>query len=105
MVLVAAVPIIVGVVAGAVVLGLGVALLTPAIFAAIFARVEPARRGGAAATASIFIDLGLSIGPIMMGLVVRQLGFTIGFAAGAAIALVGALVVLRPARESVRAHR
>jgi MFS family permease len=89
-------------VAGAVLLGAGVALLTPAIFAAIFGRVEPTRRGAAAATASIFIDLGLSVGPIALGVVIRQFGFLVGFGACAVIALVGALIVLWPAWASVK---
>src|SRR3954470_6191515 len=48
---------------GAIVLGVGTAFLTPAVFAAIFRRVHPSQRGSAAGTASIFIDMGLSGGP------------------------------------------
>lgn len=81
--IVAGAPTAAGVIACAVVLAIGVALLTPAIFAAIFSRVEPARRGAAAATASVFIDLGLSLGPVLMGIVVRQFGFPVGFGAAA----------------------
>jgi len=64
--------------------------------------VEPARRGSAAATASVFIDLALSLGPMLMGGVVRLFGYPAGFGAGAAIALAGAMLVLGP-RASARA--
>ena len=94
--MVAATPAIAGVMAGAVLLAIGVALLTPAIFAAIFSRVEPARRGAAAATASVFIDLALSLGPMVMGVVVRQFGFPAGFTAAGIIAVAGAMIVLLP---------
>lgn len=67
-----------------------------AIFAAIFSRVEPARRGAAAATASVFIDLALSLGPMVMGVVVRQFGFPAGFTAGGIVAVAGAMIVLLP---------
>jgi MFS family permease len=96
LIVVAATPAIAGVMAGAVLLAIGVALLTPAIFAAIFARVEPARRGAAAATASVFIDLALSLGPMVMGVVVRQFGFPAGFTAAGIIAVAGAMIVLLP---------
>ncbi len=98
---VAVVPSIAGVVAGAVLLAVCVVLLTPAIFAAIFSRVEPARRGVAAATASVFIDLGLSLGPMLIGIVVRQFGFAVGFSAAGAVAPAGAMIVLGP-RSSAR---
>ncbi len=102
LIVIAGAPTAAGVIAGAVVLAIGVALLTPAIFAAIFARVEPARRGAAAATASVFIDLGLSLGPVLMGIVVRQFGFPVGFGAAAALTLAGAMIVLGP-RSSAKA--
>ncbi len=79
-----------GVIAGAVVVAVGAALLTPAIFALIFSGVEPSRRGAAAATASVFIDLGLSLGPILVGIMVRQAGFAAGFGAAAVLAVAGA---------------
>src|SRR4051794_15386094 len=56
-----------GMLAGAAVLGVGVAFLTPAIFAAIFGMVPAHKRGAAAGTATVFIDLGFGGGPLLLG--------------------------------------
>jgi MFS family permease len=79
-----------GFVAGAGVLGLGVALGTPAFFAAVFATARPSERGAAAATASVAIDLGLGGGPIILGLVAGGAGIPAAFAVAAAVAVAGA---------------
>lgn len=78
-----------GLVVGTAVLAVGVALSTPAFFAAIFARVPAAERGAAAGTASIAIDLGLA-GPLVLGLVADRLGIPWAFAVTGAVALAGA---------------
>ena len=65
----AAVPAAWGLFVGAAVLAVGTAFLTPAVFAAIFSRVSESQRGSAAGTASVFIDLGFSGGPVLFGLV------------------------------------
>ena len=52
----------VGLMAAAILIGLGTALLTPSIFALVFARSPAHMRGSAAATTSIFIDLGPAAG-------------------------------------------
>ena len=57
-----------GLVTGTVLLAVATAFLTPAIFAAVFSVVPASERGGAAATTSIFIDLGLGAGPMFLGL-------------------------------------
>ncbi|MBA2769444.1 MAG: MFS transporter [Sporichthyaceae bacterium] len=54
---------------GTVVMAVGVAFLTPAIFTAVFTAVPASERGSAAATTSIFIDLGLSGGPMVLGII------------------------------------
>ena len=54
-----------GMLAGTVVLALGVAFLTPAIFAAVFSSVPAHERGSAAGTTTIFIDLGFGGGPFL----------------------------------------
>ncbi|MBC9819817.1 MFS transporter [Terrabacter sp. MAHUQ-38] len=78
-------------VAAAAVIGLGVGLLTPAFFATVFADVAPSQRGAAAGTASMAIDLGLGIGPILLGLVAAPLGIPAAFVVGAAAAGLGAV--------------
>jgi MFS family permease len=82
---------------GAIVLGVGTAFLTPAVFAAIFRRVHPSQRGSAAGTASIFIDLGLSGGPIVLGLVAAASSIRAAFIAAAGLTAAGmALLATRP---------
>ena len=57
----------VGMVVGAVLLALGVTFSTPAFFAAVFATAAPSERGAASGTVSVFLDLGLGGGPILLG--------------------------------------
>ncbi len=83
-----------GLILGAVLLGAGMAFLTPAIFAAIFTVVPPTERGAASATASVFIDLGLGGGPLLGGLIVAITALTGSFFAAAALALAGCFFVL-----------
>ncbi|WP_251152925.1 MFS transporter [Cellulosimicrobium sp. Marseille-Q4280] len=78
-----------GLLLGTAVLGVGVALSTPAFFAAVFARVPAAERGSAAGTATACIDLGLA-GPLALGLVAESLGIPWAFAATCAVAVAGA---------------
>ena len=96
----AIVPGIAGLVAGTVGLAIGVAFMTPALFSAIFARVPPEERGAASGTASLFIDLGFTGGPFVIGFVSGQFGFPAAFAVAGAFALAGTLVtLLSPRRE------
>jgi MFS family permease len=82
-----------GLVLGATLLGAGTAFLTPAVFAAIFRTVPPSQRGSAAGTASIFIDLGFSGGPILFGLVAAVSSIPAAFLAGAAGTALGAVLL------------
>lgn len=84
---------------GTAVTAVGAAFLTPAVFAAVFSRVEPAERGSAAATLSIFIDLGLGGGPMAVGLVAASSGTSAGLGAAGAVALGVALVVALRSRR------
>lgn len=98
----AAVPSSWGLFAGAVLLAVGTAFLTPAVFAAVFSRVPASERGSAAATASVFIDLGFSGGPVVFGLVAARSTLPAAFLSGAVLAaagsvLLGALAIRRPA--------
>lgn len=76
---------------GTALIALGVALMTPAFFAAIFSRAEPHERGAASATTSIFLDLGVGGGPIILGALAGASGIPAAFAGGAAIAVGGAV--------------
>jgi MFS family permease len=99
--IVGAVPAAWGLIVGAIVLGVGTALLTPAVFAAIFRRVQPSERGSAAGTASIFIDMGLSGGPIILGLVAAASSIPAAFIVAAGLPAAGmALLVGRPDRAA-----
>src|SRR4051812_1896498 len=75
--------------------------LTPAVFAAIFSRVPPSQRGSAAGTASVFIDLGLGGGPIVLGLIAAASGIPAAFLTAAGLAAAG--VVLLASRPIPRA--
>ena len=83
-----------GLIAGTVCMALGVTLSTPAFFSAIIATAGPAERGAASGTASAFLDLGLGIGPIVLGLVARTWGLQLTLGTAAGIALLGAVWTL-----------
>ena len=87
----AVLPGILALLGGTVVLAVGVAFMTPALFAATFNAVPATERGAAAGTGSLFIDLGSGRGPLLAGLVAAQAGIRRAFAAAAAVALVGAI--------------
>jgi predicted MFS family arabinose efflux permease len=93
-----------GLYAGAALLATGVAFITPAFFAAIFASVRPAERGAASGTASAFLDLAFGGGPFLLGLAASAFGIPAAFGISAAVAAVGGLATARWAR-SVRASR
>ena len=78
----------------------GVAFSTPAFFSAIFATASPSQRGVASGTASAAIDLGLGIGPILLGLVAEPFGIRWAFGVGAAVAGAGAMWTLLLRRRS-----
>ncbi len=96
----AAAPGIVGLLAGTALLAAGVAFMTPALFAATFARVAPAERGAASGTATLFIDLGFSGGPFLAGFVAASLGVGVAFVAAGTVALAGAVGTLVATRIS-----
>jgi predicted MFS family arabinose efflux permease len=83
-----------GLLVGAVITAVGVSFSTPAFFSAIFATASPSQRGVASGTASAAIDLGLGLGPIVLGLVAGPFGIQWAFGVGAAVAAAGALWTL-----------
>ncbi|MFL6046778.1 MAG: MFS transporter [Propionibacteriaceae bacterium] len=78
-----------GMALGAAVLALGVTLSTPAFFSAIFATAQPHERGAASGTASVFLDLAMGGGPMLLGLAAQAGGIPFAFGGAAAVALAG----------------
>jgi predicted MFS family arabinose efflux permease len=102
LVVLAALPDPAGLLTGTAVLALGIAFLTPAIFAAIFGVVAAHERGTAAGTATIFIDLGLGGGPLLLGVIADAAGIPLAFAvAGAVTATGGALLITASNRPRI----
>ena len=81
----------VALVAGSALMGAGVTFSTPAFFSAIFATATPSQRGVASGTASMALDLGLGVGPMVLGLTAAAVGTSWAFGVAAGIAVVGAL--------------
>lgn len=79
-----------GLLLGTAVMAVGVAFSTPAFFTAVFATAAPHQRGAAAGTASAALDLGLGVGPLLLGLIARDQGVPAALALAAAVALLGA---------------
>jgi len=79
-----------GLLAGTVLLGLGVTFSTPTFFSAIFSLASASERGSAAAMASACLDLGLGGGPILLGLVAQSAGIPWALTVGAGVAVLGA---------------
>src|SRR3954451_7934347 len=91
--LIGTVPAVWSLFAGATLLGMGTAFLTPAAFAAIFSRVPPSERGSAAGTASLFIDLGLGGGPLVLGLIAGAGGVPAASLPAAGLAAAGVVLL------------
>jgi predicted MFS family arabinose efflux permease len=93
----------IGMTLGAAVMAFGVTLSTPAFFSAIFATAKPSERGAASGTASVFLDLGIAGGPILLGLAAQASGIPFAFGVAAAVVLAGCLwtMVLSRRAQSV----
>jgi predicted MFS family arabinose efflux permease len=79
----------IGIILGAAIFALGVTVSTPAFFSAIFATAEPSERGAASGTASVFLDLGIALGPMVLGLAAQAGGIPLAFGLAAAVGLAG----------------
>lgn len=90
-----------GLFAGIAVLAVGVTFSTPAFFSAVFATAAPEERGVASGTASAAIDLGLGIGPILLGFVAAPYGIPWALGLAAAVAFAGAGWMVRLSRGAV----
>jgi MFS family permease len=89
-----------GLAAGTVITGVGSALFTPAVFALVFAQVPPAERASAAATMSLFLDLGLGGGPVLLGLLAAGTSLSGGFLLLSGVPLVGAAWLIVAGRRA-----
>jgi predicted MFS family arabinose efflux permease len=89
----------IGMVLGAAIFALGVTLSTPAFFSAIFATAEPGERGAASGTASMFLDLGIALGPMLLGLAAQAGGIPFAFGIAAAVVLAGCGWILALSRK------
>jgi MFS family permease len=83
-----------GLLLGAVVFGVGIALLTPSVFALAAAAVAPSERAQVMGTTSAFIDIAFGAGPVAMGVVAGAYGRPAVFLAGAAVAAAGLVLVV-----------
>jgi len=88
-------PTVAGLLAGTLLLGLGVAFTTPALASLTVSRAPASERGAALGTFSLFIDLAFGAGPIAMGAVAAASTTPIAFLSAAAVALVGAAILWR----------
>jgi predicted MFS family arabinose efflux permease len=78
-----------GMILGAAIFALGVTISTPAFFSAIFATARPGERGAASGTASVFLDLGIALGPMVLGLAAQAGGIPFAFGIAAVVVLGG----------------
>lgn len=83
-----------GLVVGAVILGVGVALFTPALFSLAVEDVAANERGAVMGTTSAFLDVALGIGPVTLGFVAVAYGRASTFIAGAVVAAAGLVIVM-----------
>jgi predicted MFS family arabinose efflux permease len=90
----------IGMTLGAAVTAFGVTLSTPAFFSAIFATAKPRERGAASGTASVFLDLGIAGGPILLGLAAQASGIPFAFGVAAAVVLAGCLWTMGLSRRA-----
>jgi MFS family permease len=83
-----------GLIAGSAVLGLGVALFTPALFSIAVRDVPANERGAVMGTLSAFLDVALGAGPATLGVVAAAFGRGGTFLAGSAVAAAGLVLVI-----------
>jgi predicted MFS family arabinose efflux permease len=83
-----------GLITGAVVLAVGVALFTPALFSLAVAGVPANERGAVMGTTSAFLDLAFGLGPATLGFVAAGVGRGGTFLAGAGVAAAGLVLVV-----------
>jgi MFS family permease len=83
-----------GLILSAVILGVGIALFTPALFALALEGIPPNERGSVVGTTSAFLDLGFGLGPATLGFVAAWFGRGGTFIAGAIVGAAGLVLVV-----------
>lgn len=83
-----------GLVAGAAILGVGIALFTPALFALAVEGIAANERGAVMGTTSAFLDVGFGLGPATLGFVAAAFGRSGTFIAGSIVAVAGLALVV-----------
>jgi MFS family permease len=83
-----------GLVVGAAVMGIGVALFTPALFSLAVEGVPPNERGAVMGTVSSFLDIAFGLGAAVFGFVASAVGRSGGFLVGSAVAAAGLWIVI-----------
>ena len=91
-----------GLVVGTLVFATGVAFLVPALLSVAVARVPTDERGRVVGTASVFWDLSLGVGPVVLGVAASAGGYGAAFAL-AAVASITGLTLLLLRRRSLMA--
>jgi MFS family permease len=99
-----------GLFAGTAIMGVGIALFTPALFALAVDGIAPSERGAVMGTTSAFLDVALGLGPTTLGFVAAGFGRGGTFIAGSIVAAAGLVLVVstrlgapRPGREDPNA--
>ncbi len=99
----ATLPGLLGLLAGAAVIGVGTGLITPLGFAALAASTPPARLGQTMGAAELGRELGDAGGPLLVAAVASAAGLAYGFGALALLLALGAgLALTRRARTADR---
>lgn len=96
-----------GLVTGAVIFAIGIALFTPALMTLAVEGVAPQERGSVIGTTSAFIDLAFGLGPATLGFLAAAMGRPETFLAGAGVAAAGLILVVQSplGRRSVQEGR
>lgn len=84
----------VGLIAGTVLFGAGVAFLVPSLLTLAVSRVDETERGTVVGTASAFLDLSFGLAPAVLGIVAANLGFGATFLVGAAVSALGFVLLV-----------
>jgi MFS family permease len=94
-----------GLVAGTVVLAVGVALATPAIMMLALQDVPPSERGAVMGVVSMSIDLAFGLGSAVFGLVAAGTGRPTAFLFAAAVGAMGLMLIARRRRTTMSLSR
>ena len=93
----------IGLYLGTAVMALGVAFLPPAILTMAQVGVPALERGTLIGTASMFIDLGFGVAPVILGIVARGSGYPMTFLVSAVIGAIGFALLAASRRRPVPA--